>query len=99
MAAFKDGKLASGSYDKTIIIWNVTTSKILKHLKGHTDWIISLVVLSNQINLASGGWDKKIIIWKVNMRFEQNNDHFENITIKYEELFSHYHDSPVRDNN
>jgi WD40 repeat protein/tetratricopeptide (TPR) repeat protein len=63
-----DGKrLASGSGDKTIKIWDVTTGKVLNTLKGH-DWrsvIISVGFSPDGKKLASGSYDKTIKIWDV----------------------------------
>jgi WD40 repeat protein len=60
----RDGNLASGSLDKTVILWNLTNSKspIYAILKGHTDSITSLSVLLNG-DLASGSCDWTIKIW------------------------------------
>lgn len=70
---------------------------------GHTDTVTD-VEWAPQFGrsfhlIATSSLDKQLIIWKVNIRFEQNNDHFENISIKYEKIFSHTHDSPVKDFN
>ncbi len=46
--------------------------------------------------IATSSLDKKIIIWKVDLRYDRNNDHFENISIKYEKIFCHAHDSQVK---
>ena len=42
-----DGRLASGSYDRTIRIWNLTTGTQNMVLYGHTAAVISLDVLAN----------------------------------------------------
>jgi len=34
-----NGLLASGSNDKTIRLWEVSTGNCLKTLEGHTDWV------------------------------------------------------------
>ena len=54
--------LASGSADNTIRIWNSTTGKLLKTLRGHTRWVTSLAVLQDG-TLASGSNDGIIRIW------------------------------------
>lgn len=62
LALLKDGNLASGSLDNTIIIWNQKAGKLEKTLKGHTDFVKCLCVLPSA-KLASGSGDKTIIIW------------------------------------
>ena len=51
-----DNSLASGSYDKTIKIWNITTGECIQTLEGHTFNVCSLVYLGDDI-LASGSYD------------------------------------------
>ncbi|AKV67221.1 serine/threonine-protein kinase [Microcystis panniformis] len=61
-----DGRyLASGSWDKTIKIWEVATGKQLRTLTGHSDWVRSVVYSPDGRYLASGSWDKTIKIWEV----------------------------------
>jgi WD40 repeat protein len=39
VAFSQDGsRVISGSYDKIVRIWNVTTGRVEAELKGHTDW-------------------------------------------------------------
>ena len=60
----RDGKqLASGSYDKTIKIWDVTTGKVLNTLKGHEGLVNSVGFSPDGKQLASGSDDKTIKIW------------------------------------
>ena len=37
-----DSRVVSGSYDKTVRIWNATTGEVEAELKGHTDWVMSV---------------------------------------------------------
>jgi WD40 repeat protein len=61
-----DGKqLASGSFDKTIKIWDVTTGKVLNTLKGHESLVNSVEFSPDGQQLASGSRDKTIKIWDV----------------------------------
>ncbi len=65
LATLPNGNLASGSYDKTVRIWNTNTGSLVYTLTGHLDAIYTLVTLPNG-NLASGSQDKTIKIWNPN---------------------------------
>ena len=54
--------LASGSYDKTIKIWNIEDRSIISTLSGHTETVNVLCNVKEGI-LVSGSWDKSLIIW------------------------------------
>ena len=57
--------MASGSWDKTIRIWNVTSGLTIKTLTGDTHSVTSLVVLQDG-SLASGSYDATTRIWNKN---------------------------------
>lgn len=62
-----DGKmLASGSNDKTVIIWDLATGKALKVLKGHVWKVTSVSWSSDGQNLVSTGNEGETIVWDVN---------------------------------
>ena len=70
--------LISGSRDKTIMIWNIKTGKLIFKLIGHDNWITSLTLMSNGMFLFSSSDDKSIIIWDLNKKkeyFKINNAH------------------------
>ena len=56
--------LISGSYDHRIILWDTLTSTSIHTLKGHTDIINDLELISNK-RLASCSDDKTIKIWNL----------------------------------
>ena len=59
-------RLASGSEDNTIIVWDLANSqKVGLPLTGHTDRVTSLGFSSDGRSLASGGADGKLILWDV----------------------------------
>jgi WD40 repeat protein len=64
-----DGRmLASGSWDETIILWDVATHQPLGQLlTEHTDWVNDVAFSPDGQMLASGGGDNTIILWDVNL--------------------------------
>jgi WD40 repeat protein len=64
VALSSDGKtLVSGSFDKTIKIWDLATGKELRTLTGHQDAVLSIALSSDGKALVSGSYDKTIKIW------------------------------------
>ena len=65
LVVLPDGSLASGSFDKTIRVWDVSKGITLKTLTGHRSDVYSLVVLPDG-SLASGGIYGTIRVWNDN---------------------------------
>jgi WD40 repeat protein len=64
LAALDDGqRVASGSDDTTIRIWDLATGRCERVLEGHEGWVRALVVLGDGQRLASGSDDTTIRIW------------------------------------
>jgi WD40 repeat protein len=62
-----DGRmLVSGSYDKTIKVWDVAGGTVLSTLTGHGDYVASVAVNQNAKYFASGGGGAEIKIWERN---------------------------------
>ena len=55
--------LASGSVDRTIRLWDVTSGECLRILQGHSNYVRSLVFTPDGRTLASGGDDGTIKLW------------------------------------
>ena len=53
--------LASGSWDKTIKIWNIEDRSIMSTLSGHTETVSALCYVKEGV-LVSGSLDKSLII-------------------------------------
>ena len=61
-----DGQtLASGSWDKTIRLWNLHTQQLETTLIAHTEEVMSVTFSPDGETLASAGWDQTILFWNV----------------------------------
>ena len=61
---FKGTHVASGSYDKTIRVWNATTGQYMAGpFEGHISWITSVAYSPDGIHVVSGSVDKTIRVW------------------------------------
>ncbi|KAI8669810.1 NACHT domain-containing protein [Fusarium keratoplasticum] len=59
-----DGRrLASGSDDRTVRIWDAATGACVQTLEGHGDWVTSVAFSADGRRLASGSWDQTVRIW------------------------------------
>ena len=64
LCVLSDGRLASGSDDGTIRLWDVPTGAATASLKGHHGKVSSLCLLPDG-RLASGSDDGTIRLWDV----------------------------------
>ncbi|HKG59280.1 MAG TPA: TIR domain-containing protein [Pyrinomonadaceae bacterium] len=60
-----DGKLASGSDDKTVRVWNGATGQQLWMSDAHKDGILAVAFSSDAKKLASASKDKTVKLWDV----------------------------------
>lgn len=64
LVTLPDGRLASGSNDGTVKLWDVATGSCSATLRGHTGEVSSLAVLPDG-RLASGSYDRTVKLWDV----------------------------------
>jgi WD40 repeat protein len=57
--------IVSGSWDKTLKLWDVQTGGIIKTFCGHTDWVLSVSISANYTTISSGSRDKTIRLWDI----------------------------------
>ena len=66
LAISPDGQiLASGSWDRTIKIWNLETGEFVGTLMGHSDRVNSVAISGDGKMLASGSSDETIKFWNL----------------------------------
>jgi WD40 repeat protein len=58
-----DGRIVSGSSDKTIKIWDIKNKEVIT-LRGHTNWVEALSILPDG-RIVSGSWDTTTKIWQL----------------------------------
>ena len=59
-----DGKqVVSGSWDKTLRIWDAVTGKEVQKLEGHSHWVNSVAFSHDGKQVVSGSNDKTLRIW------------------------------------
>ena len=63
LAVLPDGRLASGSYDNTVRVWDVSDGgSCALTQSGHTNYVSSLTVLPDG-RLVSGSYDATLRVW------------------------------------
>ncbi|ETO02308.1 WD-repeat protein [Reticulomyxa filosa] len=59
--------ICSGSFDKTIRIWDIETTKQLNIFKGHKGYVMSIKYGSNELinTILSGSSDNSVCLWDI----------------------------------
>ena len=56
-----DERMYSGGDDRTVIIWNIESTKLLEQLHGHENGVTTICFANN--DLYTGSFDHHIICW------------------------------------
>ncbi len=59
--AIAEGRVVSGSEDKTVRVWNLASGECLHILQGHNDVVMAVAVAGGRI--VSGSWDQTVRVW------------------------------------
>lgn len=57
-----DDQFISGSFDRTIKLWNISADACIRTFEGHTDHVNSVATIGDD-RFISGSWDETIILW------------------------------------
>ncbi|WP_162183031.1 WD40 repeat domain-containing protein [Neosynechococcus sphagnicola] len=56
--------LASGSYDRTVQLWQVQTGRHHLTLTAHTDYVTTVAFSPDSQLLVTGSWDRTLKLWR-----------------------------------
>ena len=57
--------IATGSYDRTIKLWNAATATCEATFRGHTEWVSGVALESKFDKIVSTSWDSSLRLWHI----------------------------------
>ena len=64
--------VVSGSYDKTVQIWNLSTGEEEHLFPGHSEWVTTVAVSPDNRHIVSGSLDSTVRIWNLSTVEEEH---------------------------
>jgi WD40 repeat protein len=79
-----DGRLASGSHDHTVRLWDPATGALQQTLTGHFAWVLSLAFSPDGQLQATGSVDNTVRLWDpvtgvLQQILQQSEDHWNQV--------------------
>lgn len=66
VAMSPDGRyLASGGYDRRILLWRISDGTVMREYRGHQDWIRAVRFTPDGRHIISGSHDSSVRVWNV----------------------------------
>lgn len=104
LALTSDNKmLATGSFDNSLILWEVVTGRFIRSFNGHTDKVRSVAFSRDDKTLASAAEDNTVRLWEVATgselkKLSGHNDHVKSVAFSPDgkQLASASFDNTVR---
>ena len=56
-------RIVSGSWDKTVRVWDAASGELLATLAGHEARVLSVAFSPDGKRIVSGSWDKTVRLW------------------------------------
>jgi WD40 repeat protein len=58
-------RVLSGSYDKSLMLWDVATGKLIRTFGGHSGFVLAVAFSPDGARVLSGSFDRSLKLWDV----------------------------------